>query len=66
MWAKFSWDESERTVSKLRKFKENVCVLFMNSVKWACAIRKFHVVVMQRRPRNVQKSSICKVVVLPI
>ena len=46
--------------------KENVSVSFTYSIKWACAIRKFHVAVVQRRPRNVQKSSNCKVVVLPI
>ena len=46
--------------------EENVSVSFTYSIKWACAIRKFHVAVVQRRPRNVQKSSNCKVVVLPI
>ena len=46
--------------------EENVSVSFTYSIKWVCAIRKFHVAVVQRRPRNVQKSSNCKVVVLPI
>ena len=56
--AKFSGIESARTLSKLRKrkLKENFCVLFTNSIKRACEIRKFHVAVVQRELRNVQKS----------
>jgi len=56
--AKFSGIESLRTVFKFRKrkLKENFCVLFTNSIKRACEIRKFHVAVAQRELRNVQKS----------
>ena len=67
MFAKFSGVESERTVSKLEKEKEIFCVVY--SIKRAREIRKFHVAVLQRRLRNVQKSvqkSTCKVVVLLI
>ena len=60
MLAKFSGNDPERTVCKFRKInEENVSVSFMYSIKWACAIRKFHVAVVQRRPRNVPKSSSC-------
>ena len=56
--AKFSGIESVRTVVKFRKrkLKENFCVLFTNSIKWECEIKHFHVAVVQRRLRNVQKS----------
>ena len=67
MFAKFSGVESERTVSKLEKEKEIFCVVY--SIKRAREIRKFHVAVLQRRLRNVQKSvqkSTYKVVVLLI
>ena len=37
-----------------RKEKESCCLVFKSSTK--CEIRHFHVVVMQRRLRNVQKS----------
>ena len=37
------------------KEKENLCVLFTYSLKWAREIRKFHVAIVQRRLRNVQK-----------
>ena len=48
----------------LKKEKENFCVVFTYSVKQACEIRKFHVAVVQRRLRNVQKAwCACKVVV---
>ena len=33
-----------------------MCVLFTYSLKWALEIRKFHVAIVQRRLRNVQKS----------
>ena len=36
------------------KEKENRCLVFTSSIKRA--VRKFHVVVVQRRQRNVQKS----------
>jgi len=51
MFAKFSDDESKRTVCKLQK--ERLCVGY--SIKWASEIRKFHVAVLQRRLRIVQK-----------
>ena len=37
-----------------QKESENVCVVFTYSVTWARKIRKFHVVAVQRRQRNVQ------------
>ena len=55
MLAKFSGVESERTVFKLRKRNRNFCVVFAYSIKRAREIRKFHVAVVQRRLRNVQK-----------
>ena len=54
MLAKFSGVESERTVFKFRKRKKN-CVVFAYFVKRAREIRKFHVLVVQRRLRKVQK-----------
>ena len=68
MVAKFSWVESERTVSKFRKRKRTfffVRSVFMYSIKRAHETNKFHVAVVQRRLRNVQKSVVFgKVVVL--
>ena len=52
MFAKFSEVESERTVSSLEK--KAFCVVY--SIKRAPEIRTFHVAVLQRRLRNVQKS----------
>ena len=58
----FSGVESKR-MEKIKKFY----VVFTYSIKQACEIRKFHVAVVQRRLKNVQKSVImCKVVVLLI
>ena len=54
MLGKFSGVKCERTVFKLRKRKQN-CVVFTYLIKRAHEIRKFHVVVVQRRLRNVQK-----------
>ena len=54
MLAKFSGVESKRTVFRLRKRKK--CVVFTYFTKRAREIRKFHVVFVQRRLRNVQKS----------
>ena len=48
--------ESERTVSEFRKDKETFCVVFTYSVKRANEISKFHVAVVQRWLKNVQKS----------
>ena len=50
------WIESERTVSEFRKDKETFCVVFTYSVKRAHEISKFHVAVVQRWLKNVQKS----------
>ena len=55
MLAKFSGVESERSVFKLGKRKKN-CVVFTYFIKRARKIRKFYVVFVQRRLRNVQKS----------
>ena len=55
MWAKYIfWIESERTVSEFRKRKRNFlcCVHLLRKVgTW-----NFHVAVVQRWPKNVQKS----------
>ena len=48
--------ESERTVFEFRKHKETFCVVFTYSVKRANEISKFHVAVVQRWLKNVQKS----------
>ena len=40
----------------LEKEREHFCVVFTYSIKRTCEIRKFHVAVVQRRLRNVQKS----------
>ena len=68
MAAKFSWVESERTVSKFRKRKRTFfCfrIVFMYSIRRAHETNKFHVAVVQRRLRNVQKSVVFgKIVVL--
>ena len=55
MLAKFSGVESERTVFKFRKGKRKFCVVLAYFIKRAREIRKFHVVVVQRRLRKVQK-----------
>ena len=53
----FLWDRSHRYLS-LEKESDNFCVVFTDSVKRAREIRKFHdhVVVVERRQRNVQNS----------
>ena len=58
MLAKCSGVESERTVFKCIKRKRKVlcCVHLLHKDLLTCKIRKFHVAVVQRRPRNVQKS----------
>ena len=53
MLAKFWGVESERTLSKFKKRKKK-CVLFTYSIKRE--ISNFHVAVVQRRQRNVEKS----------
>ena len=57
MLANFSGIESERTVSKFRK-RKSFCAVFTYFIKRSREIRKFHVAVVQRRLRNVQKSVI--------
>ena len=42
----------------LEKEKETFCVVFTYSIKRSREIRKFHVAVVQRRLRNVEKSVI--------
>ena len=46
----------EKPYLNLEKEKENFCVLFNYSIKRAREVSKFHVTVVQRRLRNVQKS----------
>ena len=57
MLANFSGIESERTVSKFRR-RKRFCAVFTYFIKRSREIRKFHVAVVQRRLRNVQKSVI--------
>ena len=57
MLANFSGIESERTVSKFRK-RKSFCAVFTYFMKRSREIRKFHVAVVQRRLRNVEKSVI--------
>ena len=57
MLGKFSGVKSERTASKFRKRKRKLlCCVFTSSFKPVREIRRFHVAVVQRRLRNVQKS----------
>ena len=57
MLAKCSGVESERTVFKCIKRKQKVlcCVHLLHKALLTCKIRTFHVAVVQRRLRNVQK-----------
>ena len=67
MLTKFSGFNPKGPYPTLEKEKETICVVFTYSVKRARKIRKFHVAVVQRRLRNVQKKKreeTCKVVVL--
>ena len=54
---KYSGVESERTVFKCIKRKRKVlcCVHLLHKALLTCKIRTFHVAVVQRRLRNVQK-----------
>ena len=65
MLAKFSGFNPKGPYPTLEKEKETICVVFTYSVKRARKIRKFHVAVVQRQLRNVQKKreETCKVVV---
>ena len=58
MLAKFSGLNSKGPYVSLEKEKQNLCVVLTYSTKRAREIRKFHVVVVQQRLRNVQKSVI--------
>ena len=53
-WRNFLWDHIHHYPS-LEKESDNFCVVSTYSIKGACEI-KFHVVVVQRRQRNVQNS----------
>ena len=67
MLAKCSRVESKRTISKFKRGKRQLFVVFTYSIKWASESRKFRVAGMQPRQRNVQNSVItCKFVVLSI
>ena len=55
-WRNFSGVESERTLSKFRKRQRKFYVVFTYSLRRAREIKwRFHVVVVHRRLRNVQK-----------
>ena len=56
MWAKFSGLNAKGSYLSLEKEKETFCVVFSCSAKRAREIRKFHVAVVQRWPKNAQKS----------
>ena len=56
MLAKFSRFNAKGRYVSLEKEKETFCVVFAYSVKRAREIRRFHVSVVQRLLRNVQKS----------
>ena len=56
MWAKFSGLNPKGPYLSLEKEKETFCVVFTCSATRAREIRKFHVAVVQRWPKNVQKS----------
>ena len=56
MLANFSGVNSKELYESLGKEKESCCVVFPSSTKHE--IRKVHVIVVQRRPRNVEKSVI--------
>ena len=55
MLGKFSGVESERPNLSFKKERKNFSVVFTYSVKQAREIRNFHVAVVQRRLKNVQK-----------
>ena len=56
MLVKFSGLNRKEPYLSLKNGKENFCVLLPYSIKRASEIRKFHVAVMKRRLRYVQKS----------
>ena len=53
---KFSGFNLKGPYLSLEKEKETFCVVFTYSIMGAREISKFHVTVVQRRPRSVQKS----------
>ena len=55
MLVKFSGFNPKGPYLSLEKEKETFCVVFTYSIKRAREIRKFHIAVVQRRLRNVQK-----------
>ena len=55
IWQNLLWDRVCRYLS-VKQESDNFCVVFTYSIKRAREIRKFHVVVVQRRQRNVQNS----------
>ena len=55
MLVKFSGFNPKGPYLSLEKKKETFCVVFTYSIKRAREIRKFHIAVVQRRLRNVQK-----------
>ena len=67
MLGNFSGVNSKGLYLRSEKEKENCCLVFTSSIKRET--RRFHVVVVQQRQRNVQKLKAwctCQVVVLPI
>ena len=56
MLAKFSGLNPKGPYLSLEKEKEPFCTVFTRSVKRVSEIRKFHVAVVQRLLKNVQKS----------
>ena len=55
-WQNFQGLNRKGPYLSLRKEKGNFCVVFTYSIKREREIRKFHVAVVQRRLKNVQKS----------
>ena len=56
MLAKFSGLNPKGPYLSLEKEQEPFCTVFTFSVKWASEVRKFHVAIVQRLLKNVQKS----------
>ena len=56
MLTKWSGFNPKGPFTCLEKEKDNFCVAFTYSIKRVREIRKFHVAVVQRRLRNVEKS----------
>ena len=56
MLAAFLGLNPKESYLSLEKERENFCLVFLYSIKWASEIRTFLVTVVQRWLRNVQKS----------